>query len=221
MSPQRRRQQYRTAYGLIRHGTISSANVTRWSSHQLDWTRRRSNTSVRWSAPNQEMDSHFIQVYISCPSYHFILCCLGFIGPRCYFNVPIQHDEIKCWPCRAFSIGTGLKRILKARAEMTSRREVDWAMGEALAFGSLLRDGIHVRLSGQDVERGTFSHRHHVLHDQNRDKETYLALNHVYPDQAPYKVCNSSLSEFGVLGVSSSFNICTFRSLKGCKIKIF
>jgi len=95
----------------------------------------------------------------------------------------------------------GLKRILKQRADMASKREADWAMGEALAFGSLLKEGIHVRLSGQDVERGTFSHRHHVLHDQNRDRVTYVPLNHLYPDQAEYSVTNSSLSEFGVLGM--------------------
>lgn len=57
--------------------------------------------------------------------------------------------------------------------EMIQKRECDWAIGEALAFGSLLKEGIHVRLSGQDVERGTFSHRHHVLHHQNVDKATY------------------------------------------------
>lgn len=56
---------------------------------------------------------------------------------------------------------------------MVEQRTVDWALGEALAFGSLLKQGIHVRLSGQDVERGTFSHRHHVLHHQTQDKTTY------------------------------------------------
>ena len=95
----------------------------------------------------------------------------------------------------------GIKRILKQRSEMATKREADWAIGEALTFGSLLKDGTHVRLSGQDVERGTFSHRHHVLHDQERDRVTYVPLNHLYPDQAEYIVCNSSLSEFGVLGM--------------------
>ena len=63
----------------------------------------------------------------------------------------------------------GLKRVLKGRAEMLANGQADWAMGEAFAFGSLLMDGNHVRLSGQDVERGTFSHRHHVLHCQEKD----------------------------------------------------
>lgn len=84
--------------------------------------------------------------------------------------------------------------------EMVKARQIDWALGEAMAFGSLLKEGIHVRLSGQDVERGTFSHRHHVLHHQNVDKATYRPLSYLYPDQAPYTVCNSSLSEYGVLG---------------------
>ncbi|KAK7933771.1 hypothetical protein WMY93_004667 [Mugilogobius chulae] len=99
----------------------------------------------------------------------------------------------------------GLSRILKGRGEMIRNRTVDWALGEYMAFGSLLKEGIHVRLSGQDVERGTFSHRHHVLHDQNVDKRTCIPMNHMSPDQAPYTVCNSSLSEYGVLGFELGF----------------
>ena len=71
---------------------------------------------------------------------------------------------------------------------MVKNREIDWAMGEAMAFGALLKEGVHVRLSGQDVERGTFSHRHHVLHHQNRDKSTYKPLANLYPDQVIYKI---------------------------------
>ena len=66
-----------------------------------------------------------------------------------------------------------LKRILKGRQVMLQEGSVDWALGEAFAFGSLLEEGTHVRLSGQDVERGTFAHRHHVLHDQKVDKKQY------------------------------------------------
>ncbi|XP_063228335.1 2-oxoglutarate dehydrogenase complex component E1 isoform X3 [Bacillus rossius redtenbacheri] len=106
-----------------------------------------------------------------------------------------------------FVIHRGLERILKARMEMVEAREVDWALGEAMAFGSLLKEGIHVRLSGQDVERGTFSHRHHVLHHQKVDKATYRPLCHLYPDQGPYIVCNSSLSEFGVLGFELGYSM--------------
>ncbi|XP_027854128.1 2-oxoglutarate dehydrogenase complex component E1 isoform X3 [Aphis gossypii] len=106
-----------------------------------------------------------------------------------------------------FVIHRGIERILKARMQMVENRTVDWALGEAMAFGSLLKDGVHVRLSGQDVERGTFSHRHHVLHHQLVDKATYRPLCNLYPDQAPYTVCNSSLSEFAVLGFELGFSM--------------
>uniref|UniRef100_A0A8C9W9V3 2-oxoglutarate dehydrogenase complex component E1 n=1 Tax=Scleropages formosus TaxID=113540 RepID=A0A8C9W9V3_SCLFO len=108
-------------------------------------------------------------------------------------------------PEEDFTIHGGLSRILKGRAAMIQSRMVDWALGEYMAFGSLLKEGIHVRLSGQDVERGTFSHRHHVLHDQNVDKRTCIPMNHLSSNQAPYTVCNSSLSEYGVLGFELGF----------------
>uniref|UniRef100_A0A667X938 2-oxoglutarate dehydrogenase complex component E1 n=1 Tax=Myripristis murdjan TaxID=586833 RepID=A0A667X938_9TELE len=108
-------------------------------------------------------------------------------------------------PMEDFTIHGGLSRILKSRATMVSQRLCDWALAEYMAFGSLLKEGIHVRLSGQDVERGTFSHRHHVLHDQNVDKRICIPMNHISPDQAPYTVCNSSLSEYGVLGFELGF----------------
>jgi len=106
-----------------------------------------------------------------------------------------------------FKIHRAMERILKARGEMVANRQIDWAMGEGLAFGSLLKEGVHIRLSGQDVERGTFSHRHHVLHHQTTDKSTYEPLANLYPDQAPYTVCNSSLSEYGVLGFELGYSM--------------
>uniref|UniRef100_A0A8C9TEG8 2-oxoglutarate dehydrogenase complex component E1 n=1 Tax=Scleropages formosus TaxID=113540 RepID=A0A8C9TEG8_SCLFO len=116
-------------------------------------------------------------------------------------------------PVEDFTIHGGLSRILKARGEMIKNRIVDWALGEYMAFGSLLKEGIHLRLSGQDVERGTFSHRHHVLHDQNVDKRTCIPMNHLSPNQAPYTVCNSSLSEYGVLGFELGFAMASPNSL--------
>jgi 2-oxoglutarate dehydrogenase E1 component len=76
---------------------------------------------------------------------------------------------------------------------------LDWAMGELLAYGTLLNEGIPVRLSGQDVARGTFSHRHAVLKIEDSEKE-YLPLNHIGKDQARIEIYNSPLSEYGVLG---------------------
>ncbi|KRT86821.1 hypothetical protein AMK59_1592 [Oryctes borbonicus] len=106
-----------------------------------------------------------------------------------------------------FIIHKGLERILKARMDMINSRTADWAIAEAFAYGSLMKEGIHVRLSGQDVERGTFSHRHHVLHHQTVDKATYNPLCHLYPDQAQYTVCNSSLSEYAVLGFELGYSM--------------
>lgn len=120
----------------------------------------------------------------------------------------ISHIADKFRSCPDdFKVHSGVKRILKSRGDLLKNRQADWAMGEALAFGTLLKEGIHVRLSGQDVERGTFSHRHHVLNDQDRDNVRYNSLNHLYPDQAEYHVCNSSLSEYAVLGFELGYSM--------------
>ena len=76
---------------------------------------------------------------------------LTHIGKRFSAGPPNAQD---------FIIHKSMVRILKARADMNENRTVDWAMAEAMAFGSLMKDGTHIRLSGQDVERGTFSHRY-------------------------------------------------------------
>jgi 2-oxoglutarate dehydrogenase E1 component len=92
------------------------------------------------------------------------------------------------------------KGVLDKRVEMISTGTgIDWGCGEMLAFGSLLLDGHQVRLTGQDSERGTFSHRHAVLFDYNTG-EPYYPLAHVAPDQPKFRVINSMLSEYAVLG---------------------
>ncbi|XP_039288757.1 2-oxoglutarate dehydrogenase-like, mitochondrial [Nilaparvata lugens] len=94
-----------------------------------------------------------------------------------------------------------LVRIFRNRAGHLENGVVDWSCAESFAFGSLLKEGITVRVSGQDVERGTFSHRHHVIHDQTEfTYRTFNLLDNVFPNQANYTVSNSTLSEFGVLG---------------------
>jgi 2-oxoglutarate dehydrogenase E1 component len=76
---------------------------------------------------------------------------------------------------------------------------IDWATGEALAFATLLKEGHHIRISGQDVQRGTFSHRHSYVHNQDRD-EVYVPLKNISEKQGQFNACNSSLSELAVLG---------------------
>ncbi|KAL5968232.1 2-oxoglutarate dehydrogenase mitochondrial, partial [Taenia solium] len=112
-----------------------------------------------------------------------------------------------------FVVHPGLKRVLKGRAELVKSRMADWALGELFAYGSLLMSGNHVRVSGQDVERGTFSHRHAVLHHQDIDKSVYVPLEHLSPDQAPFTICNSSLSEYAVMGFEMGYSLTNPNSL--------
>ena len=91
--------------------------------------------------------------------------------------------------------------VYRLRQKMVETGEgIDWALGEQLAWATLLLEGNHVRISGQDVERGTFSHRHAVVHDQKNLGDRYCALRNLGPGQAQFDACNSSLSEYGVLG---------------------
>jgi len=105
-------------------------------------------------------------------------------------------------------------KIYKARADaMAAGVGIDWAVGEQLAWGSLMLEGNHVRISGQDVQRGTFSHRHTVVHDQKAFGDQYVPLRHIDPTQAGFEACNSSLSEFAVLGFELGFSLENPRSL--------
>jgi len=100
-----------------------------------------------------------------------------------------------------------IKKILQARAQMGGDQEaLDWSTAESLAFASLACQGVRVRLSGQDSERGTFSQRHAVLHDY-QDGHTYMPLQHLAPDQAPVEIYNSPLSEVGVLGFEYGYSL--------------
>jgi len=85
-------------------------------------------------------------------------------------------------------------------------RPVDWAAGEALAFATLVAEGHPVRITGQDTERGTFSHRHAVLHDVENGR-MYTPLQHISSDQAAFEIVNSPLSEAGVLGFEYGYSL--------------
>ena len=105
-----------------------------------------------------------------------------------------------------FHIHPKIKRLLGQRAEMgRGKRPVDYAMAEALAFGSLLLDGTPVRLSGQDSRRGTFSQRHSVLIDSETEK-SYIPLANLTPHQGRFEVYNSILSEAAVLAFEYGFS---------------
>jgi 2-oxoglutarate dehydrogenase E1 component len=106
-----------------------------------------------------------------------------------------------------FKLNPKIKRFLEARVQAHKEGgPVDWGFGEALAFGTLLVEGTPVRLSGQDCQRGTFSHRHAVLHDMENDA-TYTPLKNLVPDQAQFCVYNSLLSEAAVLGFDYGYSL--------------
>ncbi|MBN2423525.1 MAG: 2-oxoglutarate dehydrogenase E1 component [Calditrichaceae bacterium] len=107
---------------------------------------------------------------------------------------------------KIFSIPDSLNIMPKLRKLYSERLErvkegqkIDWAVAELMAYGALVKEGINVRLSGQDSERGTFSHRIAVLNDEETE-EKYIPLNHIHENQAKFSIFNSPLSEYGVLG---------------------
>ena len=123
-----------------------------------------------------------------------------------------EHDILEVGaalstPPEKFDLNPKIGRQLEAKRQMIASGEgVDWATAEALAFGSLLLEGHHVRLSGEDSQRGTFSHRHAVLIDQTNQNE-YVPLNNIRPKQAKIEIFNSLLSEAGVLGFEYGYSL--------------
>lgn len=104
-----------------------------------------------------------------------------------------------------FEVHPKLRKLLQNRREMAEGRlAVDWGCGEMLALGSLLLEGTPIRFVGQDVQRGTFSHRHACLHDYNTNAK-YFPLANLSPDQAPFIIVNTMLSELAVLGFEYGF----------------
>lgn len=109
------------------------------------------------------------------------------------------NQELLTWPA-SFAPPSKLARLLQRRAgTLEENGIIDWGQAEALAFASILAEGTPVRLSGQDSERGTFSHRHAVLHDQQTG-EGFIPLQHLSDARASFAIYNSPLSEVAVMG---------------------
>ena len=105
-----------------------------------------------------------------------------------------------------FNTHPKLKSQLERRLQTVDEGGIDWGQAEALAFASLLVEGIPIRLTGQDTERGTFSHRHAVLHDVETG-ETYVPLQHLGDATASFEIYNSPLSEFACLGFEYGYSV--------------
>ncbi len=116
------------------------------------------------------------------------------------------NTELLSWP-EGFSPNPKLARLLQRRATtLGSEGGVDWGQAEALAFASILADSTPIRLTGQDTERGTFSHRHAVLHDQHTG-ELYIPLQHLSQARATFSIFNSPLTESAVLGFEYGYSV--------------
>ena len=107
-----------------------------------------------------------------------------------------------------------IERLIDDRKSMFFERDkIDWAMGEMLAYGSILMEGYNVRISGQDVERGTFSHRHAILKSEESEEEVVLLDNIESEARGNFKVYNSLLSEYGVLGFDYGYAMASPKTL--------
>ncbi len=117
----------------------------------------------------------------------------------------VDKDRLKAMGATLTAIPKGMKffnkleRILKDRARMMEEEKLDWGMAELLAYGSIAMEGHPMRLTGQDVERGTFSHRHAVVKVEDSEEE-YMHLQHLSKDQGLVEIYNSLLSEYAVMG---------------------
>ncbi len=120
-------------------------------------------------------------------------------------------DSQVSWP-EGFTIHRRLKPVLERRAAMASQGNIDWAMGELFAFGSVLVEGQSVRLTGQDTRRGTFVQRHAVLVDRNTGKE-YTPLSNLDPNQGRFWAYDSLLSEFAAMGFEYGYTVVNQKAL--------
>ncbi|KRP36620.1 MAG: 2-oxoglutarate dehydrogenase subunit E1 [Opitutaceae bacterium BACL24 MAG-120322-bin51] len=129
------------------------------------------------------------------------------------YNTRVPRAQIELIAERLVQLPDGFNANQKIIRQLNTKLKalntdsgIDWGMGEALAFGSLLMDGTPIRLSGQDSERGTFSHRHSVLYD-NETRERYVPLLNLQKEQAQFCVHNSPLSEAAVLGFDYGYSL--------------
>lgn len=114
-------------------------------------------------------------------------------------EVKLLFDGLMKWPAN-FKPLRKVEKLLQDKIKLyKEENKLDWATGELMAYASLLTEGKDVRMSGQDVKRGTFSHRHAVLYDENTNID-YNRLNDLKEGQKPFRIYNSLLSEYGVLG---------------------
>ena len=127
-------------------------------------------------------------------------------GGEALATTTMQQIRFLGWSPSSREMAYELLEIDAKKKSIETGEGIDWGMAEHLAFGSLCVEGVPVRLSGQDCERGTFSHRHSVLIDQETERR-FTPLRHISPDQARFEVINSMLSEEAVLGFEYGYSL--------------
>src|SRR4051812_453475 len=161
---------------------------------------------------SERMNQAFAETKESSPAEQPIAKPPTFVGVLPHIDTGVDRgvldrivEALHTYP-DGFKVHPKLGKQIETRAKLYEGGEVDWALGEALAFGSLLIEGADIRLSGQDTRRGTFSHRHSVLVD-NDTGETYAPLAHVDPGQGKFFVYDSLLSEYAALGFEYGYSV--------------
>ncbi|MFY9779223.1 MAG: multifunctional oxoglutarate decarboxylase/oxoglutarate dehydrogenase thiamine pyrophosphate-binding subunit/dihydrolipoyllysine-residue succinyltransferase subunit [Candidatus Baltobacteraceae bacterium] len=144
----------------------------------------------------------------------------GHVGPQLpaepeleRFDAPIPKERLLAWSDELVRTPPGfrthpklLRQLEKRRQTFASDGEVDWGLAESLAFASLLAEGSAIRMTGQDVERGTFSHRHVVLHDVKTNQK-FAPVQHLSDARASFEIFNSPLSEYACLGFEYGYSV--------------
>ncbi len=160
--------------------------------------------SDAYDAVQQQAERYEVQELSAVPSED-----IGNFCPRTSVNQQVLERVIRgmtSFP-ENFHLHPKLRGFVERRRDAVAKNTaVDWAFGEALAFGTLALEGTAVRLSGQDSGRGTFSQRHLAFYDSEMGKR-YVPLQHIAPDQARFDVYDSSLSEYAVLGFEFGYSV--------------
>ena len=135
------------------------------------------------------------------------------------FSTVVDQNNLEKVAKRIFQLDDSKLYLRKVSRLMNDRNtmffeqdKIDWAMAELLAYGTLLNENHNIRISGQDVERGTFSHRHAILKTEQTEKE-YIPLNNISKTQGTFEIYNSSLSEYGVMGFEYGYALASPKTL--------
>jgi len=191
-----------TASGSIESGLAEEMNSVFWQMLQdrLDMVKE---TPLKYSYQEPEIQWRKLRKNVRTDQ--------AFPSPQSTVSKSVLDDTMKAivsYP-EGFSPLRKVKKLLANQERMFFEDgQVDWALAELLAYGTILQEGFAVRMSGQDVKRGTFSHRHAVLMDENDHREHYR-LRHVSDQQAKFSIFNSFLSEFAVLGFEYGYSMAT------------